>query len=168
MTDDSTSRELIVRGTEAPASRGALEVLYVDDDAAVRESTRAMMEEQRLDLSVAGVGTIADALEVAATTPPTCLVIDPEGLSDIDPLLRELEAPVIVYTERETVQLDDQLAETMWTVVAKGPENRGAFLAAKVVSTVDTPTPRSEYALKQALSDIASRAETEPRPTRPA
>ena len=160
MTEESTSRELIVGGADMPAPSSAIEVLYVDADAAVRERTRAAMADQRADLSVASVGTVDGALEVAATTPPSCLVVEPVGLGDVGPLLGAVDAPVIVYTERDPTELDAALADAMRTVVEKGPTGRGGFLAEKVVSTVDTPTARSEYALQQALAGVSRQAET--------
>lgn len=160
MTNDSTSRELIVGGADMPAPSGAIEVLYVDADAAVRERTRAAMADQREDLSVASVGTVEAAVEVAAGTPPACLVVDPAGLGDLEPLLSAVDAPVIVYTERDPTELEDPLADAMRTVVEKGPTDRGGFLAEKIVSAVDTPTARSEYALQQALAGVSRRAET--------
>ena len=160
MTDESTSRELIVGGADMPAPSSAIEVLYVDADAAVRERTRAAMTDQRGDLSVASVGTIEAALEVTAATSPACLVVDPVGLADVEPLLSAVDEPVIVYTHRDPAELDDSLAAAMRTVVEKGPSDRGGFLAEKVVSTVDTPTARSEYALQQALTGVRRRAET--------
>ncbi|MDS0281050.1 PAS domain S-box protein [Haloarcula onubensis] len=160
MTDESTSRELIVGGADVPAPSGAIEVLYVDADAAVREQTRAAMADRRADLSVASVGTVEAALDVAATTPPSCLVVDPVGLADVDPLLSAVDAPVIVYTERDPTELDESLAGAMRTVVEKGPTDRGGFLAEKIVSAVDTPTERSEYALQQALDGVRRQAET--------
>ncbi|WP_324663227.1 PAS domain S-box protein [Haloarcula sediminis] len=160
MTNDSTSRELIVGGTDMPSPSDAAEVLYVDADAAVRERTRAAMADQREDLSVASVGTVEAAMEVAAVTPPACLVVDPAGLDDVGPLLETVDAPVIVYTDRDPTALADALADAMRTVVEKGATDRGAFLAEKVVSTVDTPTERSEYALQQALAGVRRQAET--------
>ncbi|MBX0286203.1 PAS domain S-box protein [Haloarcula salinisoli] len=160
MTNESTSRELIVGGADMPAPSSAVEVLYVDAEAAVRERTRAAMADQRSDLSVASVGTVEAAVEVATATPPACLVVDPVGLGDIGPLLDVVDAPVIVYTEREPTELADPLAGAMRTVVEKGPTNRGGFLAEKVISTVDTPTARSEYALQQALAGVSRQAET--------
>ncbi|WP_276251556.1 PAS domain S-box protein [Haloarcula rara] len=160
MTNESTSRELIVGGADTPAPSGAVEVLYVDAEAAVRERTRAAMADQRSDLSVASVGTVEAAIEVATATPPTCLVVDPVGLADVGPLLDVVDAPVIVYTERDPTELADPLAGAMRTVVEKGSSERGSFLAEKVVSTVDTPTARSEYALQQALAGVSRQAET--------
>ena len=160
MTNDSTSRELIVGGADMPSPSGAIEVLYVDADAVAREQTRAAMADQREDLSVASVGTVEAALEVASTTPPACLVVDPVGLDDIEPLLGAVDAPVIVYTDRDPTALDEALSDAMRTVVEKGSTDRGGFLAEKVVSTVDTPTERSEYALQQALAGVSRQAET--------
>jgi len=159
MPNESTSRELVVGGTDVPVPSGTIEVLYVDTDAAVRERTRSTMAEQRAALAVSGVGTVAAALEVAGATPPACLVVDPVGLDDLESLLRMVDAPVIVYTERDPTELDPALANAMSTVVEKGPTNRGAFLAEKVVSTVDAPTARSEYALQESLTGVAQRAE---------
>ena len=155
MTDESTSREPIFAGPEGSVSLGTVEVLYVDSDAAARERTRTAMTDRRSALSVASVGTVAAALDVAAATPPSCLVVDPVGLDDLGPLLDALAAPVVVYTDRDTAALDESLVEAMRTVVEKGPTNRGAFLAEKVVSTVDTPPARSESALQQALDGVA-------------
>ena len=45
----------------------------------------------------------------------------------------------------------------METVVEKGRTDRGRFLAEKVASTVDAPRARGEYALQQALVDVAQR-----------
>jgi len=160
MTDESTSRELIVGGADMPAPSGAAKVLYVDADAAVRERTRAAMTDQREGLSVASVGTVEAALEVAAATPPACLVVDPVELDDVEPLLSAVDAPVIVYTDRGPAELDGPLAGAMQTVVEKGPSDRGGFLAEKIVSTVDMPTARSEYALQQALAGVSRQAET--------
>lgn len=160
MKNESTSRELIVGGADMPAPSGAIEVLYVDADAAVRERTRASMADQREDLSVASVGTVEAAREVAAATPPACLVVDPVGVDNIEQLLGAVDAPVIVYTERAPAKLNDALADAMRTVVEKGPTDRGGFLAEKVVSTVDTPTARSEYALQEALAGVSRQAET--------
>ena len=160
MRNEQTSRELIAGGADTPAPSGSLEVLYVDADAAVRERTRATMADQRADVSVAGVGTVEAALDVAETTPPSCLVVDPVGLDDVESLLVAVDAPVIVYTDRDPPELGDSLAEAMLTVVEKGATERGAFLAEKVISVADTTTARSEYALQQALEGVASRAET--------
>jgi|GEM_PF-678268 len=143
-----------------PAPSGAIEVLYVDADAAIRERTRAAMADQRADLSVASVGSVPAAIEVAAATPPACLVVDPVGLEEVEPLLDTVDAPVIVYTDRDPNELDAALADAMRTVVEKGPSDRGGFLAEKVVSTVDTPTARSEYALQEALAGVSRQAET--------
>ncbi|WP_277540283.1 PAS domain S-box protein [Haloarcula laminariae] len=160
MTNDATSRELVVGGADMPVPSGAIEVLYVDADAAVRERTRAAMADQREGLSVASVGTVEAAREVAAATPPACLVVDPAGLADVESLLGAVDAPVIVYTDRDPTALSDALAGAMRTVVEKGSTNRGAFLAEKVISAVDTPTTRSEYALQQALAGVRRQAET--------
>ena len=159
MTNESTSREVIVGGADMPTPSGTIEVLYVDTDPAVRERTRATMADQRTDLSVASVGTVAAALEVAATTPPACLVVDPVELDDVGALLDAVDGPAVVYTDRDRTRLADELTEAMSTVVEKGPTNRGAFLAEKVISAVDTPTARSEYALEQALLDIERRSQ---------
>jgi len=159
MRNESTSRELVVGGADIPAPSGAIEVLYVDADAAERERTRATIADHREDIAVAAVGAVDAALEVAASTPPSCLVVDPVGLDDIRSLLGAVDAPVIVYSARDPTELNGALADTMTTVVEKGPTDRGAFLAEKVVSTVDVPTARSEYALRESLAEVAERAE---------
>lgn len=160
MNEESMSHELVVSGADVPAPSGTIETLYVDTHAAVREQTRKAMATYATDISVSGVGSVEAGLDVAATTPPSCLVIDPAGADDVEPLLAAVDAPVILYTDRDLAALDTVLTEAASTVVEKGPNNRGAFLAEKVISTADSPTARSEYALQQALSDIERRADT--------
>ncbi|MDS0257834.1 helix-turn-helix domain-containing protein [Haloarcula sp. S1CR25-12] len=160
MTKESPSHELIVSGADVPAPSGTIEVLYVDAHAAVRETTRSAMAAHRADISVAGVGTVDAALDVAATTPPSCLVIDPVDITDIESLLAAVDAPMILYSDRTAAELNSDLTEMAATIVEKGPTNRGAFLAEKVISAADSPADRSEYALQQALNDVTRRTET--------
>jgi len=161
MTEDSSSHELIVSGADIPAPSGSIEVLYADAHAAIRETTRSAMTAHREDISVSGVGTVEAAIDVAATTPPSCLVVDPVGLDDVETLLASVDAPMILYSDRAAAKLDSDLTSVAATIVEKGPTNRGAFLAEKVIGAADSPADRSEYALQQALTDVTRRAETE-------
>jgi len=161
MTEDASSHELIVSGADIPAPSGSIEVLYADAHAAIRETTRSAMTAHREDISVSGVGTVEAAIDVAATTPPSCLVIDPVGLDDVETPLASVDAPMILYSDRAAAKLDSDLTSVAATIVEKGPTNRGAFLAEKVIGAADSPADRSEYALQQALTDVTRRAETE-------
>lgn len=134
-------------------------VLYVDADAATRERIRAAMTGHRPRLSVSGVASVTAALDVVAGTAPDCLVVDPDGLSDVGRLLDTVGCPVLLYTRSDPSALDPRLVETADTVIEKGGSRRGAFLAEKVISATDVTADRAEYALETALERLHGRAD---------
>jgi DNA-binding response OmpR family regulator len=64
-----------------PADRGRLAILIVDDDEYVYAAVRAVL--RRLDAGVLRAATLAEGLELAASTPPDLAIID-VGLPDGD------------------------------------------------------------------------------------
>jgi len=156
MTNDSTSHELIVSGADVPAPSGVIEVLYVDAHAAVRETTRSAMATHRTDISVAGVGTVEAALDVAAKTPPACLVVDPGGIDDTEPLRSEYalqqalsgvvrradtgQAVFLLAEDGSVVWSSKSLERLVGTTFEDVPENLFDQLSARCVDTPDAVT----------------------------
>ena len=134
-------------------------VLYIDADAATRERIRAAMTDHRPSLSVSGVASVAAALDLVSETVPACLIVDPDGLSDVPRILDTVSCPILLYTRQDPSALDRAIVETADSVIEKGGSRRGEFLAEKAVSATDVATGRSEYAFEAALEEIHSRAD---------
>ncbi|WP_310895507.1 PAS domain S-box protein [Haloarcula terrestris] len=148
------------RQTE-PASR-VIEVVYLDADATAREEIHEVMADQSADISVTSVATTDAALEAAASTAVSCLVLDPAGLGEIpDALVSNDRYPVVLHTDVAQDSADG-LFDCAETVVRKHDGAiRWAFLAEKIVSVVSTAGDRTESALQESLSDIESRADAD-------
>ncbi|MBX0293375.1 PAS domain S-box protein [Haloarcula nitratireducens] len=150
---DSTSR---AERADTASARRSVEVLYVDGDAATRERIRRTLTERAADATVSGVGSVDAAVDLATATPPSCLVIDPCGLDDVDRLLTAVDCPLVLYTDRDPSALDESLLDAAATVVEKGEDGCGALLTEKVIGVTAETTERTEYALNRALDDIES------------
>ncbi|QIO22128.1 PAS domain S-box protein [Haloarcula sp. JP-L23] len=155
MTEHSQPRTVAADSQQTERST----VLYVDADAATRERTRTGMTDHRPDVDVAAVGSSDAALDVGASRPPACLVVDPVGIEAADHLVETFDCPVILYSARDPAAVDDALLGAATTVVEKGPSTHGAFLAEKVVSVTESVADRSTYALQAAVDDVESRAD---------
>nr|WP_235007218.1 PAS domain-containing protein [Haloarcula mannanilytica] len=147
------------RQTE-PASC-VIEVVYLDADATAREEVHEALADQHDDISVTSVATTDAALEAAASTAVSCLVLDPTGLGEIpEPLVSNDRYPVILYTDAAAQNSTASLFDSAETVVQKHDgAKQWAFLAEKIASVVSTSVDRTEYALQDALSGIESRVD---------
>lgn len=138
-----------------------IEVIYLDSDATARTEIREVLADHSANLAVTSVETTDAALEAAASTDVSCLVIDPDGLGDIpDSLVSNDRYPVVLYTDANSPDSTDRLLDCAETVVQKHDgSQQWEFLAEKIVSVVSASVDRTEYALREALSGIESRAE---------
>jgi PAS domain S-box-containing protein len=149
-----------IRQTE-PASR-VIEVVYLDADETAREEIHEAMADQDADIAVTSVATTDAALEAAASTAVSCLVLDPAGLGEIpDALVSNDRYPVVLHTDVAQDSADD-LFDCAETVVRKHDgATQLSFLAEKVVSVVSAAGDRTESALQDALSDIEGQADAD-------
>jgi PAS domain S-box-containing protein len=143
------------------AASRVIEVVYLDADATARDEIHEALADQHDDISVTSVATTDAALEAAASTEVSCLVLDPAGLGEIpEPLVSNDRYPVILYTDADAQNSTASLFDAAETVVQKHDgAKQWAFLAEKIVSVVSTSVDRTEYALQDALSDIESRVD---------
>ena len=142
------------------AASREIEVVYLDSDATVREQIHERLADHHADITVTGVATIDAALEAAASTAVSCLVLDPAGLGDIPAsLVSNDRYPVILYTDTTAPDSAATVFDAAETVVKKHGDGQLAFLAEKVVSVVSASADRTESALRDALSGMESRAE---------
>jgi len=139
-----------------------IEVVYLDSDATERERTHEVLADHSAEITVTSVATIDAALEAAASTAVSCLVLDPAGLDDIpDPLVSNDRYPVVLYTDATATDSAATVFDDAETLVKKQGDEQLTFLAEKVVSVVSASVDRTESALRDALSGIESRAEAD-------
>ncbi|WP_058994737.1 PAS domain S-box protein [Haloarcula sp. CBA1127] len=137
-----------------------IEVVYLDSDATAREQIHEGLADHHADITVTSVATIDAALEAAASTAVSCLVLDPAGLGDIPAALVSNDRyPVVLYTDATATDSAATVFEDAETVVRKQGDRQPMFLAEKIVSVASVSADRTESALRDALSGIESRAE---------
>ena len=138
-------------------------VVYLDSDATTRQRVQAALSEHSAEMTVTCVGTTDAALEAAASTEVSCLVLDPTGLDEIPaPLVSNDRYPVVLYTDATAPDSAATPFDDAETVVKKQDAGEQVtFLAEKVVSLVSASVDRSETALRDALSGIESRADVD-------
>jgi len=137
-----------------------IEVVYLDSDATAREQIHEVLADHSAEMTVTSVATTDAALEAAASTAVSCLVLDPTGLGDIPaPLVSNDRYPVVLYTDATAPDSAATVFDDAETVVRKQGDGQPTFLAEKIVSVVSASADRTESALRDALSGIESRAE---------
>ena len=137
-----------------------IEVVYLDSDATAREQIQEGLADHHADITVTSVATIDAALEAAASTDVSCLVLDPTGLGDIPAALVSNDRyPVVLYTDTTASDSAARVFDDTETVVTKQEDGQPLLLAEKIVSVVSAPVDRTESALRDAVSGIESRAE---------
>ncbi|EMA32673.1 PAS domain S-box protein [Haloarcula japonica] len=142
------------------AASREIEVVYLDSDPMAREQIHEGLADHHADITVTSVATTDAALEAAASTDVSCLVLDPTGLGDIpDSLVSNDRYPVVLYTDATAADSVATVFDDAETVVKKQGDGQLTFLAEKVVSVVSASADRTESALRDALSGIESRAE---------
>ena len=149
--------------SQTDAAGRDIDVVYLDSDPTTRRRVHAGLSDHSADMSVTSVATTDAALEAAASTAVSCLVLDPSGLDDIPaPLVSNDRYPVVLYTEATASDRADTVFDDVETVVKKQDAGEQVtFLAEKVVSLVSASVDRSETALRDALSGIESRADVD-------
>ena len=149
--------------SQTDAAGRDIDVVYLDSDPTARRRVHAGLSDHSADMSVTSVATTDAALEAAASTEVSCLVLDPSGLDDIPaPLVSNDRYPVVLYTEATASDRADTVFDDAETVVKKQDAGEQVtFLAEKIVSLVSASVDRSETALRDALSGIESRADVD-------
>ncbi|MDQ2072944.1 PAS domain S-box protein [Haloarcula sp. NS06] len=146
------------RQTDA-ASR-EIEVVYLDSDATARKQIQEGLTDHHADITVTSVATTDAALEAAASTDVSCLVLDPTGLGDIPAALVSNDRyPVVLYTDITAPDSAATVFDDAETVVMKQGDGQPLLLAEKIVSVVSAPVDRTESVLRESVSRIESRAE---------
>ncbi|SDW62481.1 hypothetical protein SAMN05443574_10588 [Haloarcula vallismortis] len=105
---------------QAGAASRDIEVVYLDTDATARERIHEGLADHHADITVTSVATTDAALEAAASTVVSCLVLDPAGLGDIpDSLVSNDRYPVVLYTDATTPDSVATVFDDAETVVRK-------------------------------------------------
>ncbi|GGM44587.1 PAS domain S-box protein [Haloarcula argentinensis] len=146
------------RQTDA-ASR-EIEVVYLDSDPTAREQIHEGLADHDAEIAVTSVATTDAALEAAASTDVSCLVLDPTGLGDIPAALVSNDRyPVVLYTDATPPNSVATVFDDAETIVTKQGDGQLRLLAEKVVGVASASVDRTESALRDAVSGIESRAE---------
>ncbi|NHN63094.1 PAS domain S-box protein [Haloarcula sp. JP-Z28] len=142
------------------AASREIEVVYLDSDATARKQIHERLTDHHTEITVTSVATTDAALEAAASTDVSCLVLDPTGLGDIPAALVSNDRyPVVLYTDTTAPDSVAPVFDDAETVVTKQADGQPLLLAEKIVSVVSAPVDRTESALRDAVSGIESRAE---------
>ena len=133
-------------------------VVYLDSDVTTRQRVQAALSEHSAEMTVTCVGTTDAALEAAASTEVSCLVLDPSGLDDIPaPLVSNDRYPVVLYTDATAPDSAATPFDDAETVVRKEGDDQVTLLAEKIVSVASASVGRSASALRDALRPVPSR-----------
>jgi PAS domain S-box-containing protein len=160
MIGNSLNDVAFARAKQTDRASREIEVVYLDSDAAARERTHESLADHSADMTVTSVATTDAALEAAASTDVSCLVLDPTGLGDIPAALVSNDRyPVVLYTDTTASDSAARVFDDAETVVTKQEDGQPLLLAEKIVSVVSAPVDRTESALRDAVSGIESRAE---------